>query len=88
MTESKQASSSEGENGPEPAVSGQTKIAAVLALLEQEQGAALDNLVAATGWQPHTARAVLSGLKKKGHAIQREKVDGVSRYRITKGATQ
>ena len=88
MTEAKQASSSEGKNGPEPAVSGQSKIAAVLALLHREQGAALDDLVAATGWQPHTARAVLSGLKKKGHTIQREKVDGTSCYRITKGAAQ
>ena len=88
MTKANQASSSEGENGPEPAASRQSKIAAVLALLELEQGAALDDLVAATGWQPHTARAVLSGLKKNGHAIQREKVDGVSRYRITKGAAQ
>ena len=25
----------------------------------------------ATGWQPHSARAALSGLRKAGHAIER-----------------
>ena len=27
-------------------------------------------LTAATGWLPHTARAALTGLKKKGHAVE------------------
>ena len=69
-----------------PAAAGQTKVAAVLALLEVERGATLEDLVVTTGWQKHTARAVLSGLKKKGHNLEREKVNGVSRYRITKVA--
>lgn len=59
-----------------------SKIDGVIALLKNEQGATLDQIVAATNWQPHSARAVLTGLKKKGHAITREKVDGVSSYRI------
>lgn len=71
-----------------PAAAGQTKIAAVLALLEEEKGAALDDLVAATGWQKHTARAVLTGLNKQGNTVEREKVNGISRYRITKEAAQ
>ncbi len=52
----------------------------VLAMLRGEQGASLDELVAATGWLPHSARAALTGLRKKGHAIERRKVDAVTRY--------
>lgn len=65
-----------------------SKLTKVLSMLQAEGGSTLPELVAATGWQPHTARAALSGLKKKGHAIEREKVDGVSCYRIGKGAGQ
>lgn len=42
--------------------------------------------VTATGWLPHTMRAALTGLKKKGHAIDRSKRDDVTCYRITKSA--
>jgi hypothetical protein len=38
-----------------------TKIAGVIALLQRDQGAKLDELIAATGWLPHTARAALTG---------------------------
>jgi len=38
--------------------------------------------VAATGWLPHTTRAALTGLRKKGHAIARDRVEGVTRYAI------
>lgn len=61
----------------------ETKISKVTKLLERKQGATLDQIVKATGWQPHTARAALTGLKKKGHAIEREQADGTSLYRIT-----
>jgi len=60
----------------------------VLALLRRTGGATLDELVETTGWLPHTTRAALTGLKKKGHTIERTKVDGVSRYVATEGATQ
>ena len=36
-------------------------------------GATIDQLVAATGWLPHTTRAALTGLKKKGHVLTSEK---------------
>jgi hypothetical protein len=64
-----------------------SKIDGVIALLKNEQGATLDELVAATRWQPHSARAVLTGLKKKGHIIVREKLEGTSRYRIAEAAS-
>jgi hypothetical protein len=60
----------------------------VLALLKQKNGATLDELVKSTGWLPHTTRAALTGLKRKGHAIERTKVDGVSRYALAEPASQ
>ena len=54
----------------------------VIGLLQRLVGATLDEMVAATGWLPHTTRAALTGLKKKGHQITSEKADGVRRYRI------
>jgi hypothetical protein len=59
-----------------------TKTAKVLELLRRSTGASLDELVAATGWLPHTTRAALTGLRKKGHSIAKEKVDGLTRYSI------
>lgn len=60
----------------------------VLSLLKRTEGATLDDLVEATGWLPHTTRAALTGLRKKGHAIQRTKVDGVSRYGLAEASPQ
>jgi hypothetical protein len=45
----------------------------VLALLRRQGGATLDELTTATGWLPHTTRAALTGLRKKGHAIEKGK---------------
>ncbi len=42
-------------------------------LLIREGGASLDELNTATGWQPHSCRAFLTGLRKKGWAIERKK---------------
>lgn len=58
----------------------------VVALMRRETGASLDEITAVTDWKPHSARAVLSGLKKKGYAITRQKVDGTSRYFIASEA--
>jgi len=63
-----------------------SKIATVIALLQRMEGAPLEEMVKATGWQPHSARAVLTGLKKKGHVIEKSKRDDVTCYRITKSA--
>lgn len=61
-----------------------TKIARVIALLQRKQGATLNEIVKETGWQPHTARASLTGLKKKGHVIERVMRGTLSCYRIVK----
>lgn len=73
----------EGQAKPASTVKGQSKNQAVLALLNRPEGATLDQIVEATGWLPHTTRAVLTGFKKKGHSIRSEKVDGVRTYRAT-----
>lgn len=62
-----------------------SKIGKVQSLLRRDEGATLDEMVAATGWLPHTTRAALTGLRKKGHAIEKDKRDGVTCYRIMEG---
>lgn len=50
-------------------------------LLLRDDGASLDNLCQATGWQPHTCRAFLTGLRKKGRDIKRtRREDGATIY--------
>lgn len=58
-----------------------TKQDQVAALLLRDEGATLDQMVTATGWLPHTTRAALTGLRKKGYAIDSDKLDGVRTYR-------
>jgi DNA-binding MarR family transcriptional regulator len=59
-----------------------TKQALVIGMLQRQQGASITELAEATGWLPHTTRAALTGLRKKGHVIAAEKQEGVSRYRL------
>ena len=65
-----------------------TKQSQVIDLLRGEGGVALAAIVDATGWQPHTARAALTGLRKQGHAIERGKIDGETRYAIKASASE
>lgn len=65
-----------------------SKTAKVLSLLKRAEGATLAELVGATGWLPHTTRAALTGLKKKGHEIERTKAEGISRYSIVEAPAQ
>ena len=60
-----------------------TKQALIAGLLAREQGATLDELIAATGWLPHTTRAALTGLRRKGFALDKSsREDGKTAYRI------
>ena len=59
-----------------------SKIDQVLVLLGHEHGATLTEITELTGWLPHTARAALTGLRKKGHAITRDKRGESTCYRI------
>jgi hypothetical protein len=60
-----------------------SKQALVLSLLGRANGTTLDDLVEATGWLPHTTRAALTGLRKKGHELAKDKnAGGQTVYRI------
>ena len=57
-------------DGPSPsAPRGGTKLARVLELLQRDQGATLDELILTTDWLPHTTRAALTGLRKRGYRV-------------------
>ena len=62
-----------------------TKTAALMALLTRKDGASLEELQSASGWQPHSVRGFLAGTVKKmpGVSLSSEKPeDGARRYRV------
>jgi hypothetical protein len=62
-----------------------TKASAVEALLTSEGGASLESICDTTGWQAHTCRAFLTGLRKKGkEVIRASDKDGKSIYLIAR----
>jgi hypothetical protein len=62
-----------------------TKAEIVGKLLSSAKGASLGEITQATGWQGHSCRAFLTGLRKKGHNIIRAKrKDDTTYYRIDK----
>jgi hypothetical protein len=66
-------------NAPRPG----SKLAGVIVLLSREQGAGIEDLTAATGWLPHTTRAALTGLRKRGYVLARDRREGADKvYRI------
>jgi hypothetical protein len=61
-----------------------SKLAQVIELLRCADGATIVDLTQATGWLPHTTRAALTGLRKRGYAVIRERIGaGDSVYRIS-----
>lgn len=64
-----------------PSTKAPSKQKCLAALLVRDEGATLDQMIAATGWLPHTTRAAMTGLRKKGYAIDSDKIDGVRTYR-------
>lgn len=60
-----------------------TKAAQVELMLQRGDGATLDELCEATGWQAHTCRAFLTGQRKKGRELVRSKrEDDKTSYRL------
>ena len=62
-----------------------TKQAMLVGMLDRAEGATIDEIVAATGWQPHTVRGAFAGALRKrlGLTVASEKVEGRGRvYRI------
>jgi hypothetical protein len=61
-----------------------SKLASVIELLRRKEGATIEQLMKATGWQSHSVRGALSGaLKKKlGLKVTSVKTHDVRTYRI------
>ena len=53
-----------------------SKLSQVIALLGRDRGTSVAELMAATGWLPHTTRAALTGLRKRGYALTRDAAEG------------
>ena len=62
------------------------KLATVLGLLQRQQGATIEEMMSVPGWLPHSTRAALTGMRKKGHAIEKSKRGDVTCYRVGKSA--
>jgi hypothetical protein len=61
-----------------------SNLALVIEHLQRADGVTIVELTQATGWLPHTTRAALTGLRKRGYAVIRERVGaGDSVYRIS-----
>lgn len=65
-----------------------TKAAMVSKILSREKGATLLEMSKATGWQLHSCRAFLTGLRKKGSLLKEERSDGSLAYRTEPVAPQ
>jgi len=60
------------------------KLGALVALLQRSEGATLEAMTEATGWQAHSVRGAMSGSLKKGfgYVIASEKTEAGRIYRI------
>ncbi len=65
-----------------------SKLDRLLGMVSTEEGATLDELIGATGWLPHTARAALTGLRKRGYDVRLVRGDRetAAAYRVTSPA--
>ncbi len=52
-----------------------TKQATLVDMMRTAAGATIAQMGAKTGWQPHSVRAALTGLRKRGIAVTRAKDD-------------
>lgn len=73
---------------PAPAKATRGKLGEIAALLRRPEGATVEQMIAATGWQAHSVRGAMSGaLKKKlGLTIASEKTEAGRIYRIVEAA--
>lgn len=87
MTQTSSREPQPAPGGTAPPLPGKqpTKLEQLEALLLAPQGAAIAELMAATGWQQHSVRGAMGGaLKKRGLTIISEMTAGLRRYRASK----
>ena len=65
---------------PKSSASPGSKLGQIIRLLQRTKGATIDDLVDATGWQPHSVRGAISGQLKKRHGL-----DVTATYDETRG---
>ena len=77
----RKAAPTSAHGAPPPKTRSGTKQEQLIAMLRRKEGATIAQIVAATGWQPHTVRGAMAGaLKKKlGLEVASEKIDGRGR---------
>ena len=71
------------------AVRTESKKDRLIGMLGRDGGTTIAGISSALGWQPHTTRAAITGLRKSGHEVETAKaVDGTSGliYRIALSA--
>lgn len=76
------AIASEGPTPPLSMPRSGTKLASLIELLAREGGAGIEDLMAATGWLPHTVRAALTSLRRRGYDVTRQRAAQGSVYRV------
>src|SRR5258705_10175723 len=59
-----------------------TKAGMVTRILLRDKGATVLEMSKATGWQPHSCRAFLTGLRKKFTVVKEQRGDGKLAYRL------
>ena len=77
MTKTTKAKNAGAASKPTPP----TKHQQVIDLLSRDHGASLKEMSNLANWLPHSTRAFMTGLKKKGYILTSDKPDGVRRYR-------
>jgi hypothetical protein len=61
-----------------------SKLFSVIALLRRSEGATILALTEATGWLPHTTRAAITGVRKRGYSVVLDRsAEGASVYRLS-----
>lgn len=66
-----------------------SKLGQLITLLRVPEGATMPTMTAATAWQAHSIRGAMAGsLKRKGHVIVSEKIEGERRWRIVEGGNR
>lgn len=59
-----------------------SKLGQIIRLLQRTKGATIDDLVDATGWQPHSVRGAISGQLKKRHGLDVTATNDETRGRV------
>jgi len=69
---------------PAPAAAPKGKLGALVAMLRRSEGASVEDMMEATGWQAHSVRGAMAGALKKrfGLDISSEKSGNLRVYRI------